>query len=311
MGNSFDGLNPISCIEMECLSSMNMIQNHYHILVQAVIQLVCWRYILNFTRQYVTENCTNLQWFRRWSSKPNGFGGETGDDFVIGLLAAMTQHIFGGFFIAAGYYMQSPQCFVIGALSEFAFEALDMVRGIKQHLDGKGKHWVELVFLILHHQGAFTAILPACMYYADNEDIQQIAWGLLGFSPIVFTLMGFNNTRDVYNLQERGQFTVSYSVMVVLHIYFRWYITVTGMYGFLTGDEFGGLSFGLQLILIVYCIAIKLFDLFCLPLMLTQFYQWMFTPKCMERPTKITKASLMRPCSVPVQLIRMQSTPLF
>merc|ERR1711902_165194 len=102
-----------------------------------------------------------------------------------------------------------------------------------------------------HHQGAFTAILPACMYYADNEDIQQIAWGLLGFSPIVFTLMGFNNTRDVYNLQERGQFTVSYSVMVVLHIYFRWYVTVTGMYGFLTGDEFGGLSFGLQLILIV------------------------------------------------------------
>jgi len=290
---------------------MNMLDNHYHILIQAVIQLVCWRYIFNVTRQYITENCMNQEWFRRWSSKPNGFGGETGDEMVIESCVVMPQHIFGGFFVGLAYYLQSPQCFVIGALSEFAYESLDMVRVIRKHVSGKGEHWFELFILTLHHQGAFTAILPACMYYAYNEDVRQIAWGLLGFSPIVFTLLGFNKTRDVYNLQERGQFTVSFLLICVLSLYFRWYLTVTGMYGFLTGDEFGGLSFGLQLILIVYCIGIKFFDLVTLPVMLTQFYKWMFTPKCMERPTKITKASLVRPCSVPVQLIRMQSTPLF
>merc|ERR1719242_511398 len=119
------------------------------------------------------------------------------------------------------------------------------------------------------------------------------------------------SSRDVYNLQERGQFTVSYVLVTLFYLYFRWYITILGMYGFLTGDEFGGLSFGFKAVLIGYCVCIKLFDLMFTPVMLNQCYQWLFTPRCMERPTKITKASLMKPCSVPLQLIRMQSTPLY
>jgi len=107
---------------------MSIVESHYHILIQAVIQLVCWRYIFNLTRQYVTDNCTNKQWFRRWSSKPNGFeGGEKGDDMVIEECVLLTQHVFGGLFIGAAYYLESPQLFVIGALSEFAYEALDLV----------------------------------------------------------------------------------------------------------------------------------------------------------------------------------------
>jgi len=313
--NSIYGIDTLSCIAMECLSSMNIFENHYHILIQAVIQLVCWRYIFNVTRQYVTDNCTNQQWFRRWSEKPNGRGGETGDEEVIETCVCFTQHSFGGFFLGLAYYLQSPQLFVIGALSEFAFEAIDMVRVFKKHLNSKGplkgEDWFEIAILILHHQGAFTAILPACMYYADNENVQQIAWGLLGFVPMLLLFSGFNNTRDVYNLQERGQFTVSYLVMVVFYLYFRWDITMVGMYGFLTGDEFYTLSVGLKTMLIVYCVGIKFFDLVFSPIMLTQMYQWLFTQKCMERSTKITKASLMKPCSMPVQLIRMQSTPLF
>jgi len=296
---------------MECLLSMNVFESHYHILIQAVIQLVSWRYIFNLTRQYVTKNCTNKQWFRRWSEKPDGRGGENGDERVIYTFVMFTQHSFGGLFLGLAYYLQSPQLFVIGALSEFAFEAIDMVRIIRKHIDGKGENWFELLIGILHHQGAITAILPACMYYADNENVRQIAWGLLGFIPMMLVLAGFNGTRDVYNLQERGQFTVSFLVLVVLYQYFRWGITMVGMYGFLTGDEFYGLSVGLKTMLIVYCVGIKLFDLIYSPLMLTQMYQWLFTPKCMERSTKITKASLMKPCSMPVQLIRMQSTPLF
>jgi len=188
---------------------------------------------------------------------------------------------------------------------------MEQMNYIKKYLNGTLKHRIMLQFAILHHQGAFTAIIPACMYYADNKDVQQIAWGLLGFVPFLAGLGGFHSSRDVYNLQERGQFTVSYVLVTVFYLYFRWYITILGMYGFLTGDEFGGLSFGLKAALIGYCVCIKLFDLMFTPVMLNQCYQWLFTPKCMERPTKITKSSLMRPCSVPLQLIRMQSTPLY
>jgi len=290
---------------------MSIVESHYHILIQAVIQLVCWRYIFNLTRQYVTNNCTNKQWFRRWSSKPNGSGGELGDEMVIEQCVLQTQHVFGGLFIGAAYYLESPHLFVIGALSEFAYEALDMVRILKKYLNGKLEYGILLPILILHHQGAFTAILPACMYYADNKDVQQIAWGLLGCVPFTAGLQGFNSSRDVYNLQERGQFTVSYVLRIVFFLYFRWYITILGMYGFLTGDEFGGLSFGLKAVLIGYCVCMKCVDLMITHVMLNQCYQWLFTPRCMERSTKITKASLMRPCSVPLQLIRMQSTPLY
>jgi len=221
----------------------------------------------------------------------------------------MTSHAFCAFFIGLAYYLQNPQLFVIGALSEFAFETIDMVRVI--NLIRKGGHMFECVLLTIHHQAAFTAILPACLYYADNRDVQQITWGLLGLAPMVLALLGFFSTRDVYNLQERGQYTVSYLIMTVLYFYFRWYITVSGMYAFLTGGEFTTLSFGFKAMLILFCVGIKLFDVTHSLVMLNNLYQWLFTPKCMERPTKITKASLMKPCSVPVQLIRMRSTPLF
>merc|ERR1711879_93124 len=111
----------------ECLPSMSIVESHYHILIQAVIQLVCWRYIFNLTRQYVTNNCTNKQWFRRWSSKPNGMGGETGDDMVIEQCVLLTHW--------DAFYLESHQSFVIGALSEFAYEALDMGNYIKKYLN--------------------------------------------------------------------------------------------------------------------------------------------------------------------------------
>jgi len=294
--------------QMQCILPMNNIEGHYQVLIQAVIQLVCWRYILNYVRQYASEHCTNKSWFRNWSSKPDGFKEETGDDNVIMTLCAIVQHCFGGIFVGLGYFLESPQLFVIGALSEFAFEALDMVRAIRDHLDGKKVF--PLWLMMIHHQGAFTAILPACLFYAENEQIRQIAWGLLGFSPIGVTLHAFTSSRDIYNLQERGQFTVCYMLNIVSSLYFRWYVTVSGMYTFLMSDEFGGLSFGLQAMLMGYCILIKLFDGIFFPVMWRGLYEWLFTPKCMERPTKITKASLMRPCAMPVGLIRMQSTPL-
>ena len=97
--------------------------------------------------------------------------------------------------------------------------------------------------------------------------------------------------------------------MFVSMVYFRWYVTMTGVYGFVS-NEFGALSLEWKFLFVFYGVLIKLFDV-CFTLMCaTQLYQWLFTSKAMVRPTKITKASLKRPSTIPVAFMRMQSTPL-
>ena len=85
----------------------------------------------------------------------------------------------------------------------------------------------EVAITVMHHSGAFTVMLPACMfllflsetygkfkrhhvyarsiiigiYYADNEYVQQIALGLLGAASFLMGFHIWNNTRDVYDLK--------------------------------------------------------------------------------------------------------------
>lgn len=85
--------------------------------------------------------------------------------------------------------------------------------------------------LMMHHSGAITVMLPACMYYADNVHVQQTALGLLGFASLTLPLQLISSSRDVYDLKERGQFTVAFVVQTVVFLYFRWFVCVQGMYG--------------------------------------------------------------------------------
>ena len=60
---------------------------------------------------------------------------------------------------------------------------------------------VQFSLFVIHHSGAFTVILPVCIYYADNEHVQRIVWGLLGFSCISLIIFAHSSSRDVYDLK--------------------------------------------------------------------------------------------------------------
>jgi hypothetical protein len=294
---------------------MSSVEQHAPIFTQAVIQLVFWRYVFDYTQWYTATYCTNQRWFINWSSKPHPLGGDTGDAGLIGQIYIFVQHFVGGACAALGYYLNSPQLFIMGVLSEFSFEVLDLFTMMKQRfITRKGIYSAEMCdpgefgLFTIHHSGAFTVILPVCMFYADNEYVQQIAWGLLGFSCISLIIFAHSSSRDVYDLKERGQFTVSYFLMFVSMLYFRWYITLTGMYGFIS-TEFAALSLQWKCLFVFYAVLIKGFDCMFTMFCASQLYCWLFTSKAMVRPTKITKASLKRPSLVPVTMMRMQSTP--
>jgi len=288
---------------------------HSPIFTQAAIQLVCWHYIFEYTMWYTATYLTNKRWFIQWSKKPFPGREETGDEMVIDFLRCFVQHLFGGTLIALGYFMSSPQTFITGVLSEFAFEVLDTIKIVRErYVTKKEKHAKVPIAMLLpvlsHHSGAFTVMLPVCMFYADNEHVQRTAYGLLSYGALSVIIFGISSSRDIYDLKERGQFVVAYCLNFVAMIYFRWFVVLTGVYGFIC-DQFPTMSMKFKLLFIFYVVLIKLFDLFYTTFCVTQLYDWLFTSKATVRPTKITKNSLKRPTEIPMALIRCHSAPLY
>jgi len=297
-------------------SIYSQLDQHQLLFTQVAIQLVAWYHVFEYTKWYLRTHCSTHKWFIQWSQKPS-FGGEvTGAERVIGQMGHLLQAVVGGIAISLGYYLNSPQLFIAGALSEFSCEFIETFQMIKErYITKEGLYSADktpffgFAFMLFHHSGAFTVILPACMYYADNEHVQRAAMGLLGWAGFSIPLMAFSNSRDVYDLKERGQFTVCTVVGTVLFVYFRWIVCVQGMYGFL-GEEFPSFPWQLKLLFSVYVICIKLVDVFIVMHLSHGVHKWLFTSAATKRPTKITKASLKQPTLIPVELIRMQSTPL-
>jgi len=293
---------------------LSYLEPHSLIFTQAAIQLVCWHYIFEYTMWYTATYLTNKRWFIQWSKKPFPGGGVTGAQAIIETLGCFVQHIFGGTLIALGYFTNSPQLFITGVLSEFAYEVLDTIKLVKQrYITKKGWYFkIPSSFLgpvLMHHSGAFTVMLPICMFYADNEHVQRTAYGLLSFAVISMVLNGITGSRDIYDLKERGQFLVAYFLNFVGMIYFRWFVVLTAVYGFAC-DQFPTMSMKWKFLVVSYVVLIKLFDCMMTIVCATQLYAWLFTSKSTVRPTKITKHSLMRPTEIPIALIRCHSAPL-
>ena len=162
---------------------------------------------------------------------------------------------------------------------------------------------------LMHHSGAFLSILPACIYYADNPHTQQIAYGLLGFGSFFIISVVISSSRDIYDLQERGQFTVITVMLFFSMIYFRWIIAMPGVYWFFY-QEWNGTTMIIKVLLLSYLIVFKLVDAWWLILIANLCYGYLFGGKATRKPTKISIASLRRAPSAPINLIRVCSAPL-
>jgi len=292
----------------------NNADNFYPVLIQAAVQVVFWHFVFKHTRAYLRKNCTRQKWFIQWAKKPDGFGGETGEEQVIQIVGVFVQHWVGAICMLLSYKFGSPQLFIMGALSEFAYELLDFFAIIQQRFILKQGIWADsptaLVVLILcHHSGSIFVFLPACMHYADNTYVQQTGAGLLGFAAFSLIAMTLQSSADIYDLQERGRFTVYYLLNFGSMVYFRWIVAVQGMYGFFY-EEWSGMSWSLAIAIILFIMLFKIFDLGMLFFCGHQLYGYMFGSKGLRKPTKISKASLKRQTSMPFRLLRQQSSPM-
>lgn len=291
------------------------------VMVEALLQLIIWHYVVGYTRSYIVKHCSRSKWFIQWAKKPDGMGGETGSDRLLSQMGHFAQAWFSGIFLSLAYYFSdSPyaaQFFTTGALAEFAVEVLDVKDMIIERYIAKAGVYSEkrtpligVVLVLFHHSGAFLSILPACIYYADNTHVHQIGMGLLGFASFFMVNSVIYFSRDVYDLRERGQFAVVGVLNVIVMTYFRWIVACPGMYWFMY-EEYGAMPMMIRIVMIAYLVLFKIFDLFMVFWSVVQTYGYLIGGKMTKKPTKITVCSLRRPPSTPLDLLRMKSAPLF
>merc|ERR1719411_2390792 len=259
------------------------------------------------------------KWFVQWTKKPNGMGGETGADEIIQFLGIFVQHWVGGIFLSLAYYLSSPQLspqlFITGALSEFAVEILDIKDMFMERYVTKKGVWsaqkmppLGFIIMLMHHSGSLLSIVPACIYYSDNTHVQQIGLGFLGFAAFFVTNMIFSKSRDILDLQERGQFMVSSVAGLLAAVYFQWIVACPGIYWFFY-YEWATMGTVIRVLMLTFLVVFKLFDLLGLFLMAPQVYGFMFGGKGTKKSTKISIDSLKRMPSTPLDLLRMNSAP--
>merc|ERR1711997_960577 len=152
------------------------------------------------------------------------------------------------------------------------------------------------------------SILPACIYYSDNMHVQQIGVGFLGFATFFVTNMIFSKSRDILDLQERGQFMVSALAGLIGSVYFRWIVACPGIYWFFY-CEWATMNTVIRILMLTFVVVFKLFDMLMLYGMALQVYGFMFGGKGTKKSTKITIDSLKRMPSTPLDLLRMNSAP--
>merc|ERR1712083_1100662 len=129
-----------------------------------------------------------------------------------------------------------------------------------------------------------------------------IGMGLLGFASFFMLNSVIYLSRDIYDLQERGQFTVSCVLNFVSMFYFRLIVAVPGMYWFLY-EEYAAMATSIRIVIIAYLIIFKAFDLFFIIFSANQTYGYLIGGKglnSLKKSTKITAASLTRAPSTPL-----------
>merc|ERR1711902_156729 len=145
-------------------------------------------------------------------------------------------------------------------------------------------------------------------YYADNTHMHQIGMGFLGFSAFISIIGAISQSRDVLDLQERGQFMVSSAACCIGAVYFRWIVSCPAIYWFFY-YEWATMSIVIRVLMITFLVIFKLHDVFVLFLFAAQVYGFMFGGKGTKKSSKISIDSLKRMPSTPLDLLRMKSTP--
>ena len=283
----------------------------YGQLLQGLLQIIIWKHIFKFTKDFVKKNYSKKWWYLKGCSQGMG------EPEFLSMFTVIPQHTFSAIFVFLGYYFNSLQLFSIGTLSEFAFEFIDTFDLlISKYIYNNCPFKDEMIIcILLHHIPGIVAIIPVNLSYGNNQYIQQIAFSLLAIAPITFIFQWGFKTRDLYDLQERGQFTVYFFTCFLLWLLCRFYWTPSIMIQFMY-YQFMDLSFIMKFMFIFYAILINLFNFAASIAMGYGLYEFLYCNKCTKKEDD-TKESIFKRLKQPLnsyhlpQLTRTKSTPLF
>lgn len=283
-------------------------------LLQAVLHTVAWHFIFQRIKSHLRRNYRTSPWYIQASSKGDG------ETELLMLIMTIPHHTVTAIFVWLAYYFDSLQLFTIGSLSEFALEFLETVSILTAKFvrnDCAYKPQM-IACLMSHHLGGLLVIIPTNLYFGGNPRVQLMAFSLLVVAPIAAVFVVLYKTRNVHDLQQRGQFTVYMFCTILVLIVARFMWTPVLIVDFLQTD-FVEISWRFQLMFIVYVVLINVFNISFVLILCQRLYQWLYGHGAKQGAgerrrnlQKLMKGELIReetPASMP-RIRRGRSVPL-
>ena len=282
-------------------------------LSQALLQVIVWIQLFKYLKLNIKRNYSKSSWYLQGISKGDGES-----EFLM-LFSAVPQHTVSAVFVFFGAYFNSLQLFTMGTLGEFAFEFIELYDLFKSlYIYNNCPYKAEMIkSLLFHHVPGVVVIIPMNLYYGDHPHIQQITFSLLAVAPFLAAFFFLHKTRNVYDLQQRGQFTVYFFLSILTMIIARFYWTPSLMIRFLFAkdDGFMNLTLCMQIMFASYAVLINLFNITFVVILCQRFYQWLYGNECTNsakykaRLKNYQKVEIF-PSTTPT-LNRCRSSPLF
>eukprot|EP01084_Bolivina_argentea_P149306 260831_1 len=253
-------------------------------LIQASIQIIVWLAIFKKIKSTIRKNYGQSSWYLHAIKKGDGE-----EEFLM-VLVAIPQHSVSAIFIWFGIYFNSLQLFTMGMLGEFSFEFIELYNILmSKYVYHNCKLSDEMVkSLIFHHLPGVLVIIPTNLYFGDNIYIQKIAFSLLAVAPPLAVFFVLFKTRNVYDLQQRGQFTVYFFICILIMIVTRFYWTPSYMIQFLIYD-FMSLNTFAKIMFLFYGLLITLFNITFVLILSKRLYGFLYCNKYVVEKKELIK----------------------
>eukprot|EP01083_Nonionella_stella_P131013 397770_1 len=252
----------------------------YGQLIQATLQIIIWNQLFKLIKAYMRRNYSQSPWYLHATDH-----GKAEQEFMH-LLTALPQHTVSAILCGLGWYYHSFPLFSMGTLGEFAFELIDLCNTLMAKYVYKNCSLKDDMVkgMIFHHLPGILIIIPTNLCFGHNQEIQKIAFSLLAIAPVGLLFVLLHKSRDVYDLQQRGQFTVYCFTAILMMLAARFYWTPSLMIAFI----FGGwmeLNVAAQIMFAFYGVLITLFNVTYLGILCKRLYGFLYGNTCLgENP---------------------------
>eukprot|EP00483_Globobulimina_turgida_P002249 UN02251 len=187
-------------------------------MIHLVFESILWHYIFKFLTYSVKQKFAKTAAYQRAITTSI-----TEAEFLVYCCAGV-QHSCTVIFVLYGFYSNSLFFIREGVLMEAAYDINDSLTLILNKFVYKANDLPNFIFLslIFHHVSILTLLIPTNMY-SHHIGVQYMIISVSIWTPIMVALALYCHTLDVYDLKQRGLFTVLYFTQFLIFLYFRFY----------------------------------------------------------------------------------------